>query len=369
MSPDAVGPSAFAAFCAPRNWYPWVGRCQLAQRIQPGRRFLWLKTAVLLLIALLGALLSLQPAAAQDAVPDPSPLSVTAQFSSGLSGDCKTGEGLVAQLNYTGAQPLRGYVVRFELANSTTGKVFQKQVLQEIRGAHGPMISSGAEWTRTVCSRPKTISTGATAVTTKVDVLKFADGSIWGPLELRESHQLVGALDGMEFIGKTTELERFVSPILPERGPAPTEGVQTQTIGPLRIESGVWHDEDGQDMMAVEITNESDTPIRGYLFSTSFFDPATGTRIRRFSTKELETHGNQSDYLAPGSTWLADPRKFSHLADGSLASYTIKLDLVVFADGSTFGPKKSQESDEVLGMLQGIDAANRASRGTPVNKE
>ena len=100
-----------------------------------------------------------------------------------------------------------------------------------------------------------------------------------------------------------------------------------------------------------------------------FFDPATGTRIRRYSTKELETHGNPSDYLAPGSAWVADPRTFSHLANGSLAIYTIFLDLVVFADGSTFGPKKSQESDEVLGMFQGIDAANLASRETSANKE
>lgn len=369
MSPDAVGPRAFAALSVSRNWYPGIGHCQPAQRILPQQRFFWLKTAVLLFMTVLGALLSLQVAAAQDAVPDSSPLSVTTQFSSGLSGDCKTGEGLVVQLHYTGTQPLRGYLVRVELTNSTTGKVFQKQVLQEIRGSREPMIPSGAEWTRTVCSVPKKVLSDAMAVSTKVDVLKFADGSIWGPLELRESHQLVGSLDGMDFIGKTTELERFVSPIPPDRGPAPVEDVQTQTIGPLRIESGVWQDEDGQDMMAVEITNESDTPIRGYLFNTSFFDPATGTHIRRFSTKELETHGNQSDYLAPGSTWLADPRKFSHLADGSLASYTIKLDLVVFADGSIFGPKKSQESDEVLGMLQGIDAANRASRETSVNKE
>ncbi len=173
----------------------------------------------------------------------------------------------------------------------------------------------------------------------------------------------------MDFIGKTTELERFVSPIMPQRGPTPVEDVQTQTIGPLRIESGVWRDEHGQDMMAVEVTNESDTPIRGYLFTTSFFDPAAGTRFRRFSTKELETQGNPSDYLAPGSTWVADLRKFSPLADGSLAIYTISLDLVVFADGATFGANKSQELDEVLGMLQGIDAAILASRETSVNKD
>jgi hypothetical protein len=36
--------------------------------------------------------------------------------------------------------------------------------------------------------------------------------------------------------------------------------------------------------------------------------------------------------------------------------------LPVFADGSMFGPKKSQESDEVLGMFDGIDVAKRMSR-------
>jgi hypothetical protein len=55
---------------------------------------------------------------------------------------------------------------------------------------------------------------------------------------------------------------------------------------------------------------------------------------------ELETHGNPSDYLAPGSTWIADPRQFLHLADGTPASYKMTPDLVVFADGSTFVPKK-----------------------------
>lgn len=369
MAPDSVRAPAFAAFFATPSCYSSRGHRQLAQLIQPEQRFIWFRTAVVFVATVLSAFVSSQNAAAQAPSVDSSPLSLTAQFSSGLGADCKTGEGLVAQLHYTGTQPLRGYLVRFDLADPTTGKVLQKQVLQEIRDAHEPMIESGTVWTRTVCSMPKKMLGDSIAVTARVDVLKFADNSVWGPLALRESRQLVGALDGMDFVAKTTELERFVSPILPQRGPAPVEDIQTQTIGPLRIESGVWRDEDGQEMMAVEVTNESDAPIRGYLFNTSFFDPTTGTRIRRFSTKELETHGNPSEYLAPGSSWIADPRRFSHLADGSLAPYTINLDLVVFADGSTFGPKKSQESDEVLGMFQGIDAAKLAGRESSANKE
>jgi hypothetical protein len=87
------------------------------------------------------------------------------------------------------------------------------------------------------------------------------------------------------------------------------------------------------------------------------------------STKELETQGNPSAYLAPGQTWVADPRKFSYLPDGSLASYKITLDLVVFADGAIFGPMKSQESAEVLGMVDGIDDARRISQDATGKKE
>jgi hypothetical protein len=206
------------------------------------------------------------------------------------------------------------------------------------------------------------------AVTATVDVLKFADDSIWGPIALRESSQLIGTLDGMDFIAKTTDLKRFVSPILPKDGPLPVADLESRTIGPLRFESGIWHDERDQDMLAVEVTNESDRTIRGFVFTESFLDPATENRIRRVTTKELETQGNPSDYLAPGATWVAGPRKFSHLPDGTLATYSITLDFVVFADGSTFGPKKSRESDEVLGMFRGIDAAKLLSLGKSANQ-
>ena len=100
-----------------------------------------------------------------------------------------------------------------------------------------------------------------------------------------------------------------------------------------------------------------------------FFDPNSETTIRRVSTKELETQGNPSGYLMPGQAWVADPRKFSYLGDGSLASYKITLDLVIYADGSIFGPMHSQESAEVLGMVDGIDFAKQKSRGVTEMKE
>jgi hypothetical protein len=186
---------------------------------------------------------------------------------------------------------------------------------------------------------------------------------------LREAHELIGKLDGMGFIEKSTESKKIVSPILPEHEPLPGGKIESQKIGRLRFDSGIWRDERGQDKLAVEVTNEGDTPVRGYLFTTTFFDPNSGTTIRRVSTKELETQGNPSGYLAPGQTWVADPRKFSVLPDGSLASYKITPDLIVFADGSISGPMKSQESAKVLGMFEGIDDARRMRRDATGHKE
>jgi hypothetical protein len=321
------------------------------------------RAAAFLFTVVLGTFVSLDSASAQDSGKESSPLRVSAQFSTLLGADCNSGKGMVAQFHYQGSRPLRGYLVSLVLRDPA-GKVLTEQTIQEIRDLHEQMIVEGAEWTRTFCSSVKTTVGGPLNATAKVDVLRFADGSNWGPMALPASHQLIGTMDGMDFSVRTTELERYVSPILPPDGPVPAERIQIDNIGPLRLVSGIWRDESEKQLLAVEVTNISDRPIRGFVFTASFFDPATGNRLRRVTTKELETHGNPKDYLLPGATWLTGARKFSYLPDGTPAGYEIILDLVVFADGSMFGPKHSSESEEVLGMFLGIDGANRSSQGT-----
>jgi hypothetical protein len=325
-------------------------------------------TAALLFALILGIPQHLQASP----TPDESaamPLTVTAQYFTNSDGQCKGGPGVLAQFRYEGDQPLRGYLVKFDFASLSAGKKQHEQTLQEIRAQSEPMIAPGEEWTRTLCHisprlspQNKKIQAEPPPIHAEVDVLKFADGSIQGPLSLRASHQLVGEIDGMDFLSHETELQRFVSPLLPQDGPMPAQRVKSRTIGPLKIVSGAWRDEQGRDQLAAEVTNQSRAPIRGFLLKTVFFDPATGDRIRRFTIKELETHGNPSDYLVPGASWVIDPHNFSYLPDGTPAPYEISIDLVVFANGSTFGPKNSQESDEVVGMFQGIDRALRANQ-------
>lgn len=301
----------------------------------------------------------------QDKKENSSPLSVTAEFFTSLGAECPGGEGLVAHLHYSGEKPLRGYLAQIVMSSDNLngiGKHFK--TLQEARDSREPILN-GADWTRTVCWKLGVPKGGFLGVFATVDVLKFDDGSIWGPVRLPESHELIGMIDGMDFRVKETDLLKFVSPIPPDQGPQPLEEIQFQKIGPLRFETGIWRDGDGTEMLAAEATNVGGTPIRGYVFTESFFDPVTGNRLRQVTTKELETQGNSSDFLAPGATWVAGARKFSRSADGALARYTITLDLVVFADGSRFGPKRSRESDEVLGMFRGIDAAGLSNQGVP----
>lgn len=105
--------------------------------------------------------------------------------------------------------------------------------------------------------------------TASVDVLKFEDGSIWGPISLRQSSQLIGTLDGMDLFAGKSALQDQVSPIQPQRESFHVRYIQTQTIGPLLIRWGVWQDDRNQDMLVVEATTAGDKPIRGYVFIPS----------------------------------------------------------------------------------------------------
>ena len=77
------------------------------------------------------------------------------------------------------------------------------------------MIASGEEWTRAICATPKKMLGDQSTVTLSVDALKFANGSICGPAALTLPHEMIGTLDGMDFLEKTTELQKFVNLILP----------------------------------------------------------------------------------------------------------------------------------------------------------
>jgi hypothetical protein len=178
------------------------------------------------------------------------------------------------------------------------------------------------------------------------------------PREVRR-HRFITDLAGLETKTEKNlrDIEYYISPIPPDRAPVGIEDRRSQSIGPLTFTSGIWRDEKGLDFLAVDATNNTNRAIRGYVFTEVFFDPSTGSKLRSVTTKQPAIRENPSPYLAPGATWTAGPRKFSYLPDGTLAAYKIALDFVVYADGATYGPKRSRESDELLGMIDGIRIA------------
>jgi len=146
---------------------------------------------ILFQAAVLGLFAGPQTIAAQEKQDvAPSPLRVTTQGLSGLDRGCKAGEGLIVQLHYTGEKALRGYVLRFDSPYHRAGKPINDEILEEARGLRDPVILSGQEWTRIICSVPKKTLGDPKTLSAKIDVLKFADGSTWGPAALRESHSL-----------------------------------------------------------------------------------------------------------------------------------------------------------------------------------
>ncbi len=83
---------------------------------------MFLKRVFFFAAVIAGALACSQIALAQDETRESSPLSITTQVSSDLAKECQAGKGLAAHFRYWGTQPLRGYLVIFSFADSTTGK-------------------------------------------------------------------------------------------------------------------------------------------------------------------------------------------------------------------------------------------------------
>jgi hypothetical protein len=329
----------------------------------------------ILAIALLGAIIPIGSAFAQMSSYSPvefnSLIRITAYLTDPPTAPCGT-EALQVQTVYVGMHPLRGYVVLLHLTDPRTGEILSGQKgwnfpVQETVLPGQNLITTGDERTSTICRPPKSVGINPQGIIATVDLLLFSDGSISGPIESRMSSMLIGQFDGMDFLSGASKIEKYVSPAAQSaaakaQSPESETRGEAQTIGPLVLTPIIQHDEPGSDELVVEATNSSSQAIRGYVFKMSFFDANTGSFIRSVTTKEIETHGDSSKYLAPSETWTSGPVKFSRSLDGTIASYRISLDLVMFGNGALFGPRKSTESIEALGIVRGIDLAKQLNR-------
>lgn len=109
--------------------------------------------------------------------------------------------------------------------------------------------------------------------------------------------------------------------------------------------------------------NVSTQPIRGYVIDIQFKD-ATGKSLGDIVRSAMKiSKDGEPLYLLPGqSEQDHKPVPIKVDASGAPGSHGTVLDLVVFADGTTWGPGKTPQAAKLRGMIKGADAAKSLSK-------
>jgi hypothetical protein len=222
-----------------------------------------------------------------------------------------------------------------------------------------PMIMPGAEWHSTVCGLTK--DADVNNVSAVPDLIMYEDGSTAGPAGLRESNHLDGVSVGMNFAAGNDAVERAYVTATPGITGEPLP--KDDRSSPLEFSASVEREDSGQALLVVEATNRGAVPVIGYDYTISFSDHVTGAFVKDVTTKALETRGNAADYLQAGATWASGGRNLPTSSDGALDTYEVTLDTVVLADGTVLGPRRSRESDELVGMIEGIGMVKSGKNG------
>jgi hypothetical protein len=107
--------------------------------------------------------------------------------------------------------------------------------------------------------------------------------------------------------------------------------------------------------LSLQVKNVSTKNILAYSVQTLFTNPETGRGMGRHgsNTTLINTNTDKADPLLPGAmkTW-AKPIEFPRNAAGGTPQYSFSVDLVVFDDGSTWGPGTAQGSQRMLQNVQ-----------------
>ena len=280
---------------------------------------------------------------------------------------------IVVRMRNDGTKPIRDLVVALFIPDPKGSGVRHFWTIVDGANPLDPkdkVLTSGAEWERRLCKLPPGIDPSSFSV--KVDFVGFEDGSTWGPMELRESHTVLGGFEGTNYFLGQTDVAKRLAPVPLDADSATTEASDPTTLGPLRLTPILRHSNSGQDRVVMQVTNVSGSLVRGYDFRISFFDHATGTFLKSVSTQTLEMSDDPSTYLAPGQSWGAPPRKVPLSSDGAPAAYKMNLGIVIFENEAPYRPvKRSRKTDELLAIVQALgnlkdrQTAQRRAQGLP----
>jgi hypothetical protein len=247
-------------------------------------------------------------------------------------------------MTYAGKKAVRGYEVAILQNGKTLGyseaALFHDLVAHEPAASTKELIQPGASWHSAVCG---VRDADASAASANVDLLIFEDGSISGPISLRQSQMLFGA-----YLGARGDAEegKFVTrvPVGSDLAGDPIT-IENDPL-PLQFSGIIERSDSGKASLVIRAVNKGDVAVLGYVFKISFYDHATGAFVRSVTTKAVSTNP-----LPPGGIWHSIGRRLAVSSDGEFDIYKVSVDMVQLASGKMLGPHRSAESYEVSGMI------------------
>ena len=135
-----------------------------------------------------------------------------------------------------------------------------------------------------------------------------------------------------------------------------TDSAPIDVIGKISaIDTQVWQGFREGPGLFMTVRNISGRGIRGYAFETIFTDAASGERVGPRMSHSTYKEPQLGVALTPGAQQeLAKPYSVPITEGGKPTIYSFNIDLVVFEDGSTCGPGKTQAARQLLSRIQGV---------------
>jgi hypothetical protein len=252
---------------------------------------------------------------------------------------------LGVDFQYRGQKPLRGFLAAVYYREPGDQTAEHHELLE-----YQATIQPGENWHSRVCNLPS--DADLDNVSFKVDLLAFGDKTFSGPMDLRASHRLYGAFEGVDIISGEGPQAKLVAPTSVTVTGRPVPSGDNSL--PLQFTGSIESTHSGDLLLRVEATNIGSIPVIGYEFRISFFDHATGVFVRSVPVKTLATTASASAYLVPGASWSSGSRRLSVSFDGTPDDYNITPEIVILGDGTVLRPRYSRQSDELLGMYEAV---------------
>jgi hypothetical protein len=140
----------------------------------------------------------------------------------------------------------------------------------------------------------------------------------------------------------------------------PTDPVPIKVTGSVSaLDTQVWRGFPEGPGLFMTVQNVSGRGIQGYAYETTFTDPASGERVEHI-THSTYRQPSLGVALAPGGKQdVARPYPMRIAAYGVPAKVSFDVDLVVFEDGTTWGPGKTKAAKQLLLRVQGMAPKRR----------